>query len=372
MNGKEGYYEKSWVLFFVSLALVFSTLTSFLGMNVSAESQYSYTIDSVKMKTLGGIEVDVIPDGGFCLEAIASINDNAEDADYLVFAIYGENGLIDVKFADDSAIQSNKLTFTAMIPELQEEVSLIKAFIWDEALKPLSSAGSLSFSNDSDSTNNAKVAPITGISFEKQGMYIKMTLEPPADETGIVSYEAVIYNKNNPSEAVHRSITLEGKYAYYRLDYPDIFTIGQEFNTVKVTSNGGEGYGSAVWVDDISIVPSQKDITVSNAWVVNANEIDITLAGVNQGYICAIFSRNDGTVITESYFNYGGGTIRYRTDLNEWSDADKTALENGEVSVSITGMNITNMSPTNGEWLVEFERIKAPKLQVQCDVDIVR
>lgn len=217
-----------------------------------------------------------------------------------------------------------------------------------------------------------QVAPVTGITFEQRGVYVKMTLIQPEDKTGIVSYEALIYNKNNPEEAVHRSITFEDGTAHYRLDDPAIFAYGQEFNTIKVTSNGAEGYAPAFWESDISVVPVQKDITIAEAWVVNDDEIDLNLTDVEKGYMGYIFTRNDETVVDEdSFFNYTGTTARYRAKLKDWSVEDKKALENGEISVSITGMNIVKMEDDEGKWNIEFERIKAPKIVVKCDVDIV-
>ncbi len=217
-----------------------------------------------------------------------------------------------------------------------------------------------------------QVAPVTGITFEQRGVYVKMTLVQPEDKTGIVSYEALIYNKNNPEEAVHRSIVFEEGTAHYRLDDPAIFAIGQEFNTIKVTSNGAEGYAPAVWESDISIVPVQKDITITDAWVVNDDEIDLTLADAEKGFMGYIFTRTDESVVDENtFFTYEGTTAKYRANLKDWSLEDKKALENGEISVAITGMNIVEMKETDGKWKIEFERIKAPKIGVKCDVNIV-
>ncbi len=222
-------------------------------------------------------------------------------------------------------------------------------------------------------TNGKQVAPVTGITFEQRGVYVKMTLIQPEDKTGIVSYEALIYNKNNPEEAVHRSITFEDGTAHYRLDDPAIFTLEQEFNTIKVTSNGAEGYAPAFWEEDISVVPIQKDITITEAWVVNDDEIDLNLSDVEKGYMGYIFIRKDETIVDEdNFFNYMGTTAKYRANLKNWSDEDKKALENGEISVAITGMNIVEMTDADGKWKIEFERIKAPKIEIKCDVDIVK
>lgn len=216
------------------------------------------------------------------------------------------------------------------------------------------------------------VAAVTGVTFEQRGVYIKMTLLQPEDKTGIVSYEALIYNKENPEQAVHRSIAFDNGTAHYRLDDPATFALGCVFDTIKVTSNGAEGFAPAFWEADISIAATQKDAIVSEAWVVNDDEIDLNLTDVEKGYMGYIFTRKDETVIDEdSFFNYMGGTAKYRASLKNWTDADKIALENGEISVSVTGMNITEMSEKDGKWTIAFERIKSPKITVKCDVDII-
>lgn len=218
-----------------------------------------------------------------------------------------------------------------------------------------------------------QVAKVKGITFEQRGVYVKMTLIQPDDKTGIVSYEALIYNKDNPAEAVHRSITFEDGTAHYRLDDPLIFVIGQNLNTIKVTSNSAEGFAPAVWEQDISIVPVQKDIAITEAFVVNDDEIDLKLTGTEKGFMGYIFTRKDETIVDEdSFFNYMGSTAKYRSGLKEWSDEDKKALENGEISVAISGMNIVEMTNTEGKWKIEFERIKAPKIPVKCDIDVVK
>ena len=220
--------------------------------------------------------------------------------------------------------------------------------------------------------NSTQVAQVTGITFEQRGVYVKMTLLQPEDKTGIVSYEALIYDKNNPETMVHRSITLEDGTAHYRLDDPEIFAVGQEFNAIKVTSNGAEGYAPAFWEADISVMPVQNDITITEAWVVNDDEIDLNLADVEKGYMGYIFTRKDETIVDEdTFFDYKESPAKYRANLKDWSVEDKQALENGEISVAITGMNIIEMAETDGKWKVEFERIKAPKIVVKCDVDIV-
>ncbi len=217
------------------------------------------------------------------------------------------------------------------------------------------------------------VAPVTGITFEQRGVYVKMTLIEPEDKTGIISYEAVIYDKNKPEFAVHRNIALDNATAHYRLDNSGIFVLGNEYNAIKVTSNGAEGYAPAFWEADISIVPVQKDITITEAWVVNDDEIDLKLDDVEKGYMGFIFTRKDETIVDEdTFFDYQGGTVKYRANLKDWSDEDKTALENGEISVAVTGMNIVEMTETDGTWKIEFERIKAPKIEVKCDVDIIK
>ena len=216
------------------------------------------------------------------------------------------------------------------------------------------------------------VASVTGITFEQRGVYVKMTIMQPEDKTGIVSYEALIYNKNNPDEAVHRSITCENGTAHYRLDDPAIFVIGNDYNTIRVTSNSAEGYAPAFWESEISVVPVQKDINITEAWVVNDDEIDLNLTNVEKGYMGYIFTRKDETIIDEdAFFNYNGTTAKYRANLKDWSVEDKKALENGEVSVSVTGMNIVEMAESDGKWKIEFERIKSTKIVVKCDVDIV-
>lgn len=220
--------------------------------------------------------------------------------------------------------------------------------------------------------NGNQVAPVKGITFEQRGVYVKMTLIQPEDKTGIVSYEALIYNKNNPEQAVHRNITFENGTAHYRLDDPAIFTHGYEFNTIKVTSNSAEGYAPAFWEEDISIVPVQNDITITRVWVVNDDEIDLDLSGAEKGYMGYIFTRKDETIVDEdTFFEYTGTTAKYRSNLKDWSVEDKKALENGEISVAVTGMNIVEMTDADGKWKIEFERIKAPKVEVKCDVDIV-
>lgn len=221
-------------------------------------------------------------------------------------------------------------------------------------------------------TNGNQVAPVKGITFEQRGVYVKMTLIQPEDKTGIVSYEALIYNKNNPEQAVHRSIAFENGTAHYRLDDPEIFALGYEFNTIKVTSNSAEGYAPAFWEEDISIVALQKDITISSAWVVNDDEIDLDLPGLEKGYMGYIFTRKDETVVDEdTFFEHKGATAKYRKKLKDWSYEDKKSLENGEISVAVTGMNIVEMTDADGKWKIEFERIKAPKTEVKCDINIV-
>lgn len=217
------------------------------------------------------------------------------------------------------------------------------------------------------------VAPVTGITFEQRGVYVKMTLIEPEDKTGIVSYEALIYDKNNPEIAVHRSIALDNATAHYRLDNSGIFVLGNEYNAVKVISNGAEGYAPAYWESDIAITPVQKDVTITEAWVVNDDEIDLTLVGAEQGYMGFIFTRKDGTVVDEdTFFNYNGTTAKYRANLKEnWAVEDKKALENGEISVALTGMNIVKMNDDEGFWRIEFERIKASEVEVKCKVDII-
>ena len=220
--------------------------------------------------------------------------------------------------------------------------------------------------------NENQVAAATGITFEQRGVYVKMTILQPEDKTGIVSYEALIYDKNNPETLVHRSITLEDGTAHYRLDDPEIFATGKEYNAIKVTSNGAEGYAPAYWEADISVAPVEKDITISEAWVVNDDEIDLNLIDVEKGYMGYVFTRKDETIVDEdTFFDYKGSPAKYRTKLKDWSADDKKALENGEISVAITGMNIIEMAETDGVWKVEFERIKAPKTVVKCDIDIV-
>lgn len=220
--------------------------------------------------------------------------------------------------------------------------------------------------------NGIQVAPVTGVTFEQRGVYVKMTLIQPEDKTGIISYEALIYNKNNPDEAVHRSITFEDGTAHYRMDDPALFALEYELNTIKVTSNGAEGYAPAFWEADISVVPVQKDITITEAWVVNDDEIDLNLTDVEKGYMGYIFTRKDKTVVDEdSFFNYMGSTAKYRANLKNWSVEDKKALENGEIFVAITGMNIIEMTDSDGILKIEFERIKSPEIGVKCDVDLV-
>ncbi len=216
-----------------------------------------------------------------------------------------------------------------------------------------------------------QVASVTGITFEQRGVYVKMTLIEPEDKTGIAGYEALIYDKNKPEFAVHRGIALDNATAHYRLDNPGIFVLGNEYNAIKVTANGAEGYAPAVWEADISIVPVQKDITITEAWVVN-DEIDLNIEGTENGYMGYIFTRKDGSIVDEdTFFNHNGKTAKYRAILKNWSVEDKKALENGEISVALTGMYITKIADEEGGWKIEFERIKAPAIAVKCEVDIV-
>ena len=86
-----------------------------------------------------------------------------------------------------------------------------------------------------------------------------------------------------------------------------------------------------------------------------------------------IFTRKDGSVVDEdTFFDYSGGTVKYRPNLKSWSDEDKKALENGEISVALTGMNITKIADDEGCWKIEFDRIKAAAAVVKCEVDIVK
>ncbi|MBQ2940933.1 MAG: S-layer homology domain-containing protein [Clostridia bacterium] len=235
----------------------------------------------------------------------------------------------------------------------------------------LKAAGLIAEPSASESVKT--VAPVTGVTFEQRGVYVKMTLTEPEDKTGIVSYEALIFNKNNPEIAVHRSIALDNATAYYRLDNPGIFVPGNEYNAIKVIANGAEGYAPAYWESDIAITPTEKDIEITGAWVVNDDEIDLNLVGTDKGYMGFIFTRKDGTVVDEdTFFNHNGTTAKYRANLKNWSDEDKKALENGEISVAVTGMYIEKMTDDAGSWMIIFDRIKAPKVTVKCEVDIVK
>lgn len=346
--------KKISILLFVFLILILS-----FAVNASAATQYDYTIDNIKAKALDGEEVEALPYGKFVLEATVSKSDATDDDIYLIFALYGEDKLLNVVWADAPVVKDNQLTFSATISAMQEKVFLIKAFLWDNDFKPLANK-SLSVNNSSTS-----VAPVTGISFIEQGMYIKMEITPPADQTNIISYEAIIYNKNNPAESVHRSVTKEGMYAYYRLDRADIFAAGQEFNTVKIISNGAEGYTDAVWMDNISVVPSEKDVSITGAYNPTNGNYDITFNGINQGYLCAILTREDGSVIEELYNKINAGACRLYNLTGDWSDEDKQALENGKVTCSFTGMDVTTLLTDGGKWIVEFDRFTAPDIIVQ-------
>lgn len=226
---------------------------------------------------------------------------------------------------------------------------------------------------DPSATDGVKqVASVAGITFEQRGVYVKMTLTEPEDKTGIAGYEALIYDKNKPEFAVHRGIALDNATAHYRLDNNGIFVLGNEYNAIKVTTNGAEGYAPAVWEADIAVVPVQKDVKINKAWVVKDDEIDLEIEGAEKGFMGFIFTRKDGSVVDEdTFFDYSGGTLKYRPNLKNWSDEDKKALENGEISVALTGMNITKIADEEGCWKIEFDRIKAAAAAVKCEVDIV-
>lgn len=359
---------KKFCLFVVVIALVFSTFS----LGCSADARFDYTLDSVKIKSNEGVEVDELPKEGFTIEAVASMGENAKKPKYMLFAIYGGGSLIDVRMVTESEIKDGKLVFGAKITGLTSDADLVRTFIWDGKLNPLSKTGDSNFSKAPVISGN-KNAAITGISFIQRGMYIMMSLEKPADMTGITGFEAIIYDKNNPEKGVHRSITLEEASAHYRLDDPEIFNDEQEYNTVKVISNADGCREYAVWESAISVVPSPKDVLADDVYVAENNEIDIKFTQEEKGYLHTVYTRKDGSVIKENYYDHKGGvTLRCRKAFDEWSDDDKRLLENGEVSVTVKGMNITKMEPVNGKWIVEFERIRAASFAIRCDIDIVQ
>ena len=284
---------------------------------------------------------------GFCRKDAALISRNA-----LFQKIKGgEQTLVNKLFTEG--------VFTAEQLESTDELSLLKAagLVVDPAA----------------SEDVKAVAPVSGVSFEQRGAYVKMTLTEPEDKTGIAGYEALIYDKNKTEFAVHRGIASDNASAYYRLDNAGIFVLGVEYNAIKVTSNGAEGYAPAYWEADIAVVPAEKNITITEAWVVNDDEIDLKIEGAEKGFMGYIFTRKDGSIIDEdTFFDYAGGTAKYRANLNKWADDDKKALENGEVSVALTGTNITKMTDEEGHWVIEFERIKAPSVSVKCEVEVIK
>ena len=360
------------ILSFILLVLVFS-VTTMVGISCYADAAFDYTIDSIKIKSLEGAELDKVPNSDFALEVVVSVSENPQSSQKLFFTIYGESNLLDVKFADNPVYNDGKLIFTAKVPAQKEDVRLIKAFIWGKELSLVTEAGSMEIPADEEPQVSANGLSVIGISFEQRGMYIKMTLEKPTDETNVANYEAIIWSKENPEISVHRSIKADEGTAHYRLDNDDSIVSDVEYNAIKVITNGNDGPGIGEWVSDISIFAVNKEIAIAEAVQVRTDKMNIALDGIDKGFICATYTREDETVIGEEHYNqYEGKSAGFYNVYEKWSDDDKKALQNGEVYVSVTGINITKNEPVNGKWVVKFEKIKAPRVKVRCDVDIIQ